>query len=94
MPDTKTFTVTHIAGPTITICGRSIQRCPWCGFKLRDNKGEMTQAPEHEESPFMVFPSGRMVRVATDEETRTTNYTVLADTNELPPDSCEGMVED
>jgi hypothetical protein len=84
-------TVTHIAGPTITACGRHIQRCSLCGEKLCDSKGQM--APLNSDGSPPTFPSwetGRLVRVTAGNPT---HFKLLPDTDRLPTDSCIHLLE-
>ena len=82
---------THIAGDGITVCGRKLQRCCWCGEKLCDSKGMMAPLnPDGTAPEFPIFPPGRLVRVT---QGNPTEYRVLEDTDKLPEDSCENLVE-
>lgn len=40
--------VTHIAGCWVGFNGRAVQRCAWCGEKLRDTKGEMVVSGDND----------------------------------------------
>lgn len=83
--------VTHIAGPTITACGRIIQRCSWCGEKLCDSKGVMMQVPADGSPPiYATWPTGRLIRISGRNPKRTL---LLADSDVLPDDSCLELVE-
>jgi hypothetical protein len=82
---------THVAGPTITVAGRKIQRCSVCGEKLCDSLNvAMPVGPGGEEPTFPTWETGRLVRV-TDGNPR--SEVLLADTDRLPDDSCIDLVE-
>lgn len=79
-------TITHIAGPPITACGRLIQRCSLCGEKLVDSKN--TASPDGR-GPG-TWQVGRLVQVTEGNPQR---WTLLDDTEKLPDDSCLELVE-
>ncbi len=80
---------THIAGPTITACGRVIQRC---GEKLCDSKGVAMSLNEDGSTPkFSTWKTGRLIRVT---QGNPTSFILLDDTDRLPDDSCFDLVED
>jgi len=86
------MSTTHIAGPAITACRRVVQRCSLCGEKLCDSKGVMMSAgPDGRVPEFATWPVGRLVRVSVGQPT---SYVLLADTDQLPPDSCIDLLED
>lgn len=92
MARTEQTTVTHIAGVTLTVCGRVIQRCSLCGEKLCDSKNCAMPLNEDGSVPeFPTFETGRLVQV---EEGNPTRFSVLPDTDCLPDDSCLVLVED
>jgi hypothetical protein len=85
-------TVTHIAGPSLDVCGRVIQRCSMCGEKLVDNKN--CAAPLNEDGSVPSTPTwgvGRLVRVT---EGNPTWYELLDDSDgKLPADTCLDLIE-
>lgn len=88
---TKVETLTHIAGPRMTVCDRVIQRCAICGFKLCDSLGvSMPLNPDGSVPKFACWEPGRMVRETQGMPTR---YEMLPDTHVLPTDSCIDIVE-
>ena len=79
-------TITHIAGVTLCVCGRVIQRCSLCGAKLCDS--ENTASPENPDGSTDEFPTwetGRLVQVDAGNPTR---YSLMPITDRLPDDSC------
>lgn len=85
-------TVTHIAGPAITVCGRVIQRCSCCGDKLADSRGAMMMLnPDGSPPEFPTFPAGRLIQQTVGQNP--TRWLVLPDTDQLPDDSCIDLVE-
>lgn len=86
-------TVTHIAGPAITACGRLVQRCSLCGEKLVDSKGcAMPLMPDGTADSIGTWEVGRLVQVTVD--TNPTRYLLLPDTDKLPDDTCFALLED
>jgi hypothetical protein len=86
------MTTTHIAGAVIVIDGRSIQRCPVCGFKLCDslNVGAPLN-PDGTQQTYCCFEVGKLVQV---EEGNPTRYSVIEyEEFHLPVDSCISLVE-
>lgn len=83
---------THIAGPAITVCQRTIQRCSWCGEKLVDSKGMMAPCkPDGSPpDPLPTWEPGRLVQVTHGNPQR---WLLLDDTDQLPKDSCLDLVE-
>lgn len=91
VPELMEGTVTHLAGPAITVGGRVIQRCSLCGDKLCDSKNTAQPTPKDGSSP--VFPTwsiGRLVRV---HPGNPTFWELLDDTDQLPEDTCLDLVE-
>ncbi len=85
-------TVTHIAGPAITACGRLIQRCSLCGEKLVDSKGcAMPLKRDGTADSIGTWEVGRLVQVTVGENP--TRSLLLPDTDRLPDDSCLELVE-
>jgi len=84
--------ITHIAGPAITACGRTIQRCSLCGEKMVDSKGCMV--PENEDGsfdPIGTWEVGRLVRVTPGNPT---HWEMLPNEDgKLPDDSCLDLIE-
>jgi len=79
-------TLTHIAGVTLNVCGRTIQRCSLCGAKLCDSLNTAALLNGDDEDPkFPTWQTGRLVQVETGNPTR---YSLLPDTDKLPDDSC------
>jgi hypothetical protein len=86
-------TVTHIAGPAITACGRVVQRCSLCGEKLVDSKGcAMPIQEDGTPDTIGTWEVGRLVQVSVD--CNPTSYVLLPDTDRLPDDSCLELIED
>lgn len=84
-------TVTHIAGPAITVCGRTIQRCSLCGEKLTDSLGCASPVrPDGTVDSIGTWEVGRLVQVEGGNPTR---YSLLPGTNCLPDDSCIELIE-
>lgn len=82
-------TVSHLAGPWITIEGRGIQRCLICGEKLIDTKG---QASADGDNTPLFWGKGCFVQVTVNENPQ--RWSVLPDNGErLPKDSCIDLVE-
>jgi hypothetical protein len=83
-------TVTHLAGPAITVGSRVIQRCCICGAKLCDSENcAMPLEPDGSIPEFPTWEKGRLIQV---EEGNPTRYSVLPDMEKLPEDSCIDMV--
>lgn len=83
--------VTHIAGPKITACGRIVQRCSLCGEKLCDsNRTAMASEPGRPAPEFPTWEVGRLVRITSGNPTA---YQLLDDSNKLPEDSCIDLIE-
>jgi hypothetical protein len=83
---TAAGTLTHIAGPALNVCGRTVQRCSLCGAKLCDSEGTAAPLnPDGSAPGFPTWPVGRLVQVETGNPTR---YSLLPDTDKLPDDSC------
>lgn len=79
-------TITHIAGVTLNVCGRVIQRCSLCGAKLCDSEGTAAPLnPDGSEPGFPTWETGRLVQVEAGNPTRSS---LLPDTDKLPDDSC------
>lgn len=86
---------THIAGGYITIGGRTIQRCAWCGEKLIDTRGQVVVGPDcpsASDKPLH-WPGGRLVRVTAGEGLCVSRAVLLDESEQLPPDSCEELAE-
>lgn len=96
------MSVTHVAGPVVTIAGRSIQRCACCGEKLLDNLREMAPVgPDGEPAQFLHWPEAGLVRFedVTKEQERLqlTSRKHLGDfqgSDPLPDDFCLSLVEE
>lgn len=85
------MTTTHIAGVRLDVCGRVIQRCSLCGFKLCDSLGvAMLLNPDGSDPEFATWQTGRLIQV---EEGNPTRWLMLPDTDKLPDDSCLSLVE-
>lgn len=79
-------TLTHIAGVTLNICGRVIQRCSLCGAKLCDSEGCAMPLNEDGSAPkFATWETGRLIQVEAGQPTRSS---LLPDSDRLPHDSC------
>ena len=87
-------TVTHCAGPPVTIGGRVIQRCAVCGEKLCDSLGAAMPLPEEGIDP--VFPTWKqagLVQIEPGTPTRSSLVGDLLSTKPLPDDFCLQLVE-
>ena len=83
-------TVSHLAGPSITISGRVIQRCLICGYKLCDSlncampmntDGTMPRFATWEKGSFVQIEGNRSSIIPEEVE------------GKLPDDSCIDLVE-
>ena len=87
-------TVTHVAGPVVTIAGRSIQRCACCGDKLCDSKGQVGLCgPDGAAPEFCHWTERALVQV---EGGNPTQFSLVGDFVEceaLPEDFCLALVE-
>jgi hypothetical protein len=96
MSESEAPTVTHIAGPDITVQGRYFrQRCSWCGAVLVDYDLTQVAVKMNEDGshpgPLGAFQVGRLIRVAgagTGSEEGGTTYTSALEDERLPDDSC------
>ena len=85
-------TVTHIAGPAMTVGNRTIQRCCLCGEKLIDDKNQMSPInPDGTIDKTPTWEPGRLIQ--TTVNTNPTQYILLPDTDKLPPDTCLDLIE-
>lgn len=86
------MSVTHIAGPVITIGDRKIQRCSVCGEKLNDNLAILLGrlAAIGEPPKFLSWPVGEPVRFDGPAQFIVPHK----DGDHLPPDCCIALVED
>lgn len=87
-------TVTHMAGASVGVAGRVIQRCLVCGEKLCDNKG--TAAPVNPDGSPPVFPTfaqGALVQVEPGNPTRFSVVGEFVSPDPLPDDFCWELVE-
>lgn len=85
---------THLAGPPVTVSGRTVQRCPWCGFKLCDSRGATTPvAPDGRVPEFPTWPHGALVEVSDGNPTRCLTAGHWDDPGDLPPTFCYELVE-
>lgn len=95
MPLTRERT-THLAGPPVMIGGRTIQRCPWCGYKLCDSKGASAPLNPDGSSPtFPTWKNGALVEVqeVNDVLTRSSVVGDWYDAGDLPANLCYDLVE-
>ena len=84
--------ITHVAGPSITIAGRVIQRCSICGYKLCDSlNASMPLNPDGTVPKFPVWEPGRQIRV--NDDGNPISYILLPDSDTLEDDSCLSLVE-
>jgi hypothetical protein len=84
-------TVTHVAGPVVTVGGRSIQRCACCGEKLRDNLGEMAPLKPDGTPPEMhVWRERALVHIDGNSQTLAGDYVEI---DAMPEDFCLALVE-
>ena len=79
--------ITHIAGPRMVVCGRTIQRCSVCGALLVDSKGvAMVMSSDGRESNDIgTWEGGRQVKVTIGNPTQ---YILLPDGDQLDEDAC------
>jgi hypothetical protein len=83
--------LTHIAGVRLDVCGRVIQRCSLCGFKLIDSVGEESSlSPDGSNPHFPSWETGRLIRVSGENPIQSV---ILADSDRLPADSCIDLIE-
>jgi hypothetical protein len=90
---------THIAGPSITVNGRTIQRCMVCGLKLVDTLGMAT--PLRPDGTLPELPTWRVDDVVEVYDGNPVSYHLLGhgdDDNfeyarKVPPNLCIGMIE-
>lgn len=82
--------VTHLAGPVVTIRGRAIQRCVVCGEKLCDSLN--TAAPLESDGSEPIFPTWQEQAFVQMEGNRTSQVGNLRHTP-LPDDFCLALVE-
>lgn len=84
-------TVTHIAGLVMVMPGRLIQRCALCGEKLCDSKdGTVALNEDGTASGYPRWDTGRHVRITFGNPQQSE---LLAESDQLPPDSCLALVE-
>lgn len=85
-------TVTHVAGPVVTIAGRSIQRCPVCGEKLCDSLGQAGPLePDGSPPKFCHWQQKALVRVTSGNPTQ---YEMVGEFGDpMPDDFCLALVE-
>ncbi len=83
-------TITHIAGPAITMAGRVIQRCMVCGAMLCDSAGTSSPLrPDGTADKFPVWAIDALVQVEAGNPTR---HSVLPESDRIPDDSCLSLV--
>lgn len=88
------MSVTHVAGPPVTIGERTVQRCALCGEKLLDNKNTVAPIGPNGEPPD--FPVWRERSLVTVSEGNPTSFILAGDfaaVEELPEDFCLALVE-
>lgn len=88
------MSVTHIASRHVTIEGRTVQRCGWCGTKLLDSQGAMCAVPvefdsSSDDGRMPVWPEGAFVQV----DGNRSSVIETDEANLLPEDNCRGLVE-
>lgn len=88
----------HLAGNSVTIDGRVIQRCLVCGEKLCDSRGAMAPVtPDGSPTMFATFGVGQLIEVERVDE-HCTRFLAIGDT-ETPQfdaawlDCCIHLVE-
>jgi hypothetical protein len=82
------MTVTHIAGPNITIHDRyQRQRCAWCGEILQDYDLRNVAVPAEQPGPPASWSEGALVTVDG-------NLSFVVDSNDLPDDACANSPAD
>lgn len=82
--------VTHLAGPVVTIQGRIIQRCAVCGEKLCDSLNIAAPLePDGSEPTFLTWQEAAFVQM---EGNRTSLVGNLR-TDSVPEDFCLALVE-
>lgn len=87
------MSVTHVAGPVVTIrsLNRSIQRCAICGEKLRDNLNEMGPiGPDGKPPAFLHYSEAALIEI---DGNRTSVVGDFLDCDRLPDDFCLSLVE-
>lgn len=88
------MSVTHVAGPVVTIGSRVIQRCAVCGEKLADNKNTAAPVnPDGSPPEFPTWPERSLVQIEAGNPTR---YSLAGDfmqADKLPEDFCLALVE-
>lgn len=82
------MSVTHIVSKPVTIEGRRIQRCGWCGEKLLDSKGVMVPESMSEHS-FPTWPENAFVQIDGNRQ----SVIETDEPNLLPPDHCMELAE-
>jgi hypothetical protein len=85
----KPVSVAHMAGIHVSIGGRCVQRCAWCGAILVDATPPRILGPDGEKPVVEVYPPGTHVRIVVHPDGR-----VELDPFEdrtLPPDSCHRL---
>lgn len=88
------MTTTHIAGVPVTLSGRDgrvIQRCSLCGEKLVDSKG--MAAPLRPDGTAESMGTWEVCRLVQVEHGNPTRWSLLPESEKLPPDSCLELVE-
>lgn len=82
--------VTHLAGPVVSIQGRAIQRCAVCGEKLCDNLGMVAPCePDGSDAIFLVWQEAAFVQM----EGNRTSLAGNLRTDPVPDDFCMALVE-
>jgi hypothetical protein len=90
--DNRVSTVTHIAGPAVTVGGRTIQRCCICGEKLIDSLGRSTPLdPEGNLPQCATYQVWAMVQHEGSRWSVTGNDGPASD--QYPADGCIDLVE-
>jgi hypothetical protein len=86
------MSVTHIAGPTVTVGQRKIQRCLVCGEKLADNIDILKGIVASPDVPpeYLQWPPGDLVQ----QDGNRTSVIQHVDGTDLPEDCCINMVEE
>jgi hypothetical protein len=86
--------VTHVAGPVVSVHGRAIQRCPVCGEKLCDNLGQTGPVNDDGSAPeFLAFGERRLIEVMGGNPTRYVDVGDFVQCETLPENFCLALVE-
>ena len=78
--------ITHIAGPRMVVCGRTIQRCSVCGALLVDSKDTAVMlSTDGKRDDIGTWEAGRQIKVTIGNPTQSI---LLPDGDQLDEDAC------